>query len=193
MKAFDRVSELEHRLGGDSPDDRIRAIARAEADDRITVWLMTFGFLFLLVWLPEKLSLPFWVVFLGLAAVGLGWVFYSSNTDPKHDRHLIVMRAREAVGLRRARAKLDRGEPVWRVATGSGSAELHLREDWFSDDGFWQEVYALAISLERLPPYKRDRILRADKKHARPVIQAGRELASEKGAALPFWAKGPPP
>lgn len=185
---FERVQSLDRSLSGDSEEGRFRAIARAEADNRVVAWVCLFGAIWLAVWLPDKLSLPNWIVGVGLVSGWIAWVMIERTFDPKYERHLIVLRAEDAVRLKRIAKAHDDGLTVWELTESDyvGTKKVNVREELL--EGFWAEVFSLAASMDRLAPFKRNRVLRTARKAAQPALRMGNDLAKENGVELIYWA-----
>lgn len=184
----DKLAALESELIGDTPDARLRRTIRAEVDRRIWSWVGFVSLIALLLFAIKELDAPDWALALiGLSAL-VAPAFWEVVFDRQGERHLIGSQARAIVELRRAKEKFASGEEVWGLERHGDRLSVALK-GWWGDDDYWQEVYDAVASLAKLRPYQRERMLRNAAKEARPVLEAARQLASDRSASLPSLVK----
>lgn len=184
---FGEVSALRRELSDDTDEGRYRAIARQEADKRVATWLCWIGFFALLNWLPNKLSVPAWLVFCGLMGVWVVWVVVNAALDPQCNKHLIVNQAEDIVRLKLLSEAFNNGKAVWEICRGEYDTKktVNVKERVLSD--FWGEVFRLAVRMRGMAPWQRKRELSKARNAAEPALKQAQVMAKESGSDLAFW------
>lgn len=187
----DRMFKLSDRLSGNDPEDRMRRIAREEADRQVVINLIAMGWIVAVGWLSATYGLGGGLGGLALAAIYVRYKHNQDQNDPKVDRHRAVDMAKDAIRLDIVASGFAAGDQVWSVETpGYPNAETKIVA---ADDdrwgNFWQRAYNLALELERLSPKQRDKRMATYKARARPALSAGKQLARENDARLIYWAE----
>ena len=178
------VDDLTKQLSGEGPDERIRQIAGDEADKRIISLVGIVGFL----WAEKEYgSIAI------AAAVGLGivWMVWRVNFDPRHKRQLVVSKAEDLVRLQITAESFAAGATVWELEEEEypgDKRQIHATDNDHWKD-FWKRTYMTALKLKNLSPReRRKRISKAAKAAREPLIQ-GRNMAERENAELVFWAR----
>lgn len=188
---LDRVNRLSERLSGDDPDERIRRIARQEADKSINAYLGPILFIAALWWAHREYGTQgIWVV-LVLGTAWLMWIMFRIDYDPRHERHLIVLHAEDLNRLTIIADAYEAGEPVWSVGekqyqSNKPSIDATDGPRW---NGSWKRVYNWALELERISPKKRRKRLLEAAKRAKPALDQGAAIAEREDAELALWAR----
>lgn len=188
---FDQVSKLSERLNGDSPDERIRLMARQEAEKLIAAYLKPVIFIGAIVWAQrERGTQGVWTV-LALGVASFIWTVVRTDFDPKHDQHLIVMHAEDLNRLTIIAEAHEAGEPVWSMGekqypSNRPGVVANRGARW---DGSWKRIYNWALELERVSPNKRRKRLLEAAKQAKLALEQGAALAEKEKGELTFWAR----
>ena len=188
IRLFD---EFEERINAADPDQQIKAVARKEAEgvvNRYAIFLIT---AWLCYWLHDRYDVPLWVLATGAILIFVVWINYLTHFDPATGKGQITLQAEKIARLRIVRDVFEAGDACWQVDD----------REQFSDDkavvvadhnqwqGFWKRAYEVALALERLPPYKRERLVKAAVMGAIPALETGDALAKATGTPLIYWAK----
>ena len=162
------VDALTEQLSGESPDARIRKIAGDESDKRLIYLVGIVGFL----WAAKEYgSIAI------AAAVGLGivWMVWRFNFDPKHDRQLVVSKAEDLVRLQITAEAFAAGATVWELEEEEYSGDerqIHATDNDHWKD-FWERTYTMALKLKNLSPSeRRRRISKAATASCRPPMRS---------------------
>lgn len=178
------VDGLTEQLSGEGPDERIRQIAGDEASKRIISLVGIVGFL----WAAKEYdSIAI------AAAVGLGivWMVWRLNFDPKHDRQLVVSKAEDLVRLQITAEALAAGATVWELKEEEypgDERQIHATDNDHWKD-FWERTYIMALKLKNLSPRERRKRISKATKAAREALIQGRDMAESENAQLVFWAR----
>lgn len=188
---LDRVNKLSERLSGDDPDERIRRIARLEADKRINAYVGPILFMGALWWAHREYGTQgIWMV-LVLGAAWFMWIVLRMDHDPSREQHLVVSYAEDLNRLTIIADAHGAGEPVWSIGEKQYPSDKPsiVATDGPRWDGSWRRVYNWALELERISPRARRKRLLTAAKQARPALEQGEAMAKHEDAELTFWAR----
>lgn len=188
---LERVNKLSGRLSGDDPDERIRRIARQEADKRINAYLGPILFIVAIWWAQREYGTQGLVIVIALGIAWFMWSVFRMDYDPKHEQHLVVLGAEDLNRLSIIADAYEAGETIWAVGeiqypSKKPSIVAANGPRW---DGSWKRVYNWALELERISPKKRRKRLLEAAKRAKPALERGEAMAKREDAELTLWAR----
>lgn len=188
---FDLVTKLSDRLTSDTPDDRLRQLARKEAETVVARWLIAGAVLYAGKQLADKFGFDVLWAWFGIA---IGWILWTSiraEFDPLEDRHLVVSQAEDLNRLTILRECQAAGEPCWQVSQPTYSGEKVRITPIESSrwDQSWKRIYTSALELEKLSPRKRKKRLLEAAVEVEPALRQGSDMAAAQNAELIYWAR----
>ena len=188
---FDKAEKLRERLEGTDPDERIRQIAREEADKRISGVVLPIIFVAALWWISEEYGRG---ASYALIAAGIGyfiWTVVRLDWDPRHESHLISLQAEDMNRLQLLAEACEAGEQTWFVKEkeyerDKRSVQVVDNERW---NGSWRRIHGYMLELQPMSPRRRRKRLLDAAKRARAPLEQGEALAKREGAELTSWAR----
>lgn len=184
---FDRVQKLREQHDGDGPDDRIRQIAREEADKRISAVAFMLG----LWWVSKEYGREASYIVIALGVAYFIWTIVRLDWDPKHERHLIGLRADDLNRLAIIADAYAAGELVWKLFENEYPSDKRSIAAVESDrwDGSWKRIYDYILELQAMSPRQRRKRLMIAARRANPALEQGEAMSKQEDAELTFWAR----
>lgn len=173
------VFELEDELSRPHPDERIREIARQEADRRFGSWIV----------LAATIAAIYFWGWIGLVGLIILWPM-SRESTPRADRHLIVRNAEDYIRLKITAETFAAGETCWRVEEDNlDDTRRVLACDSPRWDNAWQRIYHTAQEFRHISARERRKRLRAAAREAKAALDLARDLAKKEKAEPVHWAQ----
>ena len=188
---FDRVEKLRERLVGNDPDERIRQIARQEADKRIAAVVMPILGVVGAWWVGKEYGQPASYLLITCLVGYFIWTVVRMDRDPQHERHLIALNAEDLNRLTLVAEAHEAGEQVWFVQEKKYERDIR-RVHVFDNDrwnGFWKSVHGYMLAMQGESPKRRRKRLMDAARRARVALEQGESLAKGEDAELVFWAR----
>ena len=171
----------------DEEEDRIRVIARNEAEKRIRGWLGIATFIF-------AAAIWDWQGVLVVVALFIGLVAFDAWEKPRRrgaEKHLIPSKAEDYVRMQITAEAHSAGERCWTVEPKA--YERDVKKVVAADSSRWnnadERIYRTALEFTGLSPLERAMRLRAATKDAEAALKESEALARSKDAELTFWAE----